>query len=179
MTTLQQVENMVDCWLHTSTPSSHVLMQWLYMLLLGCMQPPSLWITATQTCPPKNLLLDMETLFWQLNIVNYSMVHDIWVCWDLLSSPSEHRALTPPGWSSSPTMRSGSLTSRSMTVTVRPSLPNTVASADPSTPEPTIITSDCFCSCTSEAVSGVAKMLELSCILVQVLGHASLPWKST
>ena len=55
--------------------------------------------------------------------------------------PSNFSASRPPGCNSSPTMRSGCFISRSMTLTFRPSLARTVASAEPATPDPIIITS--------------------------------------
>ena len=59
----------------------------------------------------------------------------------LLSRPSSAAALTPPACKYSPTIRLGGTKERSMTVTRRPSRARTVASAEPSVPDPTMITS--------------------------------------
>mmetsp|Transcript_3077 Transcript_3077/g.10726 ORF Transcript_3077/g.10726 Transcript_3077/m.10726 type:complete len:220 (+) Transcript_3077:905-1564(+) len=55
--------------------------------------------------------------------------------------PSSFNFRYPPGCSSSPTMRTGSLRSRSNRSTFRPSLPRAYARLAPATPAPTIITS--------------------------------------
>lgn len=65
---------------------------------------------------------------------------DRWICY-LPARPRAFRHWYPPGWSSSPTILSGSFKSRSMTVTRRPSRPKTAAMAEPRMPDPTIMTS--------------------------------------
>ena len=52
--------------------------------------------------------------------------------------PSFSNAFTPPGCSSSPTMRSGSFRLFSSSMTLLPCLPNATAAAQPSTPAPTM-----------------------------------------
>lgn len=62
------------------------------------------------------------------------------------ASPSSSNARTPPGCSSSPTMRSGSLRLRSSSITLRPCLPNATAAAHPRIPAPTMTISASWCS---------------------------------
>ena len=66
--------------------------------------------------------------------------------------PRSCSARTPPGCSSSPTMRSGSLRERSRSTTRRPCFPRATASAQPAMPAPTIMPSACrsswwWCCC--------------------------------
>lgn len=60
---------------------------------------------------------------------------------NLPSRPSSLRTKQPPGCRNSPIILSGSFKSLSITVTFLPSLESTAANAEPSTPDPMMITS--------------------------------------
>lgn len=63
---------------------------------------------------------------------------------NLPSRPRSLRVLKPPGCRNSPSILSGSFKSLSITITFLPSLASTAAKAEPSTPDPTMITSGSF-----------------------------------